>query len=473
MSLTIPKIIHQIWIGDKPMPTKFMDTWKNKHPEFEYIRWTEEEIKKRELILKCSKQINIMSEINGKADIIRWEILYKYGGFFVDADSICIEPFDDTILSQKAFAGYENEEVRKGLVATGTMGFYPNHLLCKDAIEWILKNDVSIERTGNRAWKTVGPGLLTSLINNNKYKDFTIFPSMFFLPHHYSGFRYNGHKKVYAYQEWGSTKQNYEEMNNIKLPIDLVEPKSQVSILISSYNTKHIYVVDCLSSIKNQLGHFGMEIIWINDGSSSINSLLLEKELENFKNTTRFTKVIYKKMDINKGIPTCLNIGLKLCSNEIIIKMDSDDIMAPFRIQTQLEFMKTNLNCVMCGSNITFFKTNDNERNKIITGNTTHPLVLTWNEYKKNPSHWFMNHPTLCYKKSEILSLGGYDETIEVGEDFNLEVKVLKKYGVIYNIEKSLLLYRIHENQTTYKGKGSSPELIEFRKQFINKICNE
>lgn len=38
---SIPRIIHQIWIGPKPAPTKFMDTWKDKHPDFEYIRWTE------------------------------------------------------------------------------------------------------------------------------------------------------------------------------------------------------------------------------------------------------------------------------------------------------------------------------------------------------------------------------------------------------------------------------------------------
>ena len=29
----IPKIIHQLWIGTKPPPTKFMDSWKNKNPE--------------------------------------------------------------------------------------------------------------------------------------------------------------------------------------------------------------------------------------------------------------------------------------------------------------------------------------------------------------------------------------------------------------------------------------------------------
>ena len=35
--MSIPKIIHQIWIGPKTAPIKLMNTWKDKHPDFEYI----------------------------------------------------------------------------------------------------------------------------------------------------------------------------------------------------------------------------------------------------------------------------------------------------------------------------------------------------------------------------------------------------------------------------------------------------
>ena len=41
----IPKIIHQIWIGNKPRPEKLMDTWKEKNPDFEYKFWNEENLK--------------------------------------------------------------------------------------------------------------------------------------------------------------------------------------------------------------------------------------------------------------------------------------------------------------------------------------------------------------------------------------------------------------------------------------------
>jgi hypothetical protein len=37
----IPKIIHQLWIGPHPCPVEIMHTWKNKHPDYEYILWDE------------------------------------------------------------------------------------------------------------------------------------------------------------------------------------------------------------------------------------------------------------------------------------------------------------------------------------------------------------------------------------------------------------------------------------------------
>ena len=64
------------------------------------------------------------------------------------------------------------------------MGFPPKHPLVKAAIDWILNNDINVERTKKRAWITVGPGLLTRMYNTGLYSDLTIFPSYNFLPIH-------------------------------------------------------------------------------------------------------------------------------------------------------------------------------------------------------------------------------------------------------------------------------------------------
>ena len=291
--MSIPKIIHQLWIGTKPAPTKFMNTYIYKHVGlgFEYIFWNEEELKKRGMMLTLNDKIDSMEEINGKADIIRWEILEKYGNVFVDADSICIEPVDDTLLKCKGgcFAGYEQEQIRKGLIATGTMGFPPHHPIVQHCIKWIRQNPVSNALTRQRAWYNVGPGLLTRIVNDyNMHNEITIFPSYYFLPRHYSGIEYKGHEKVYAYQEWGSTKQSYETMNQLSLPKEFSKPNKSVSVLVSSLNTQASYVKECLDSIKSQVGLFHIELVWINDGSDKLHTMLLKKQLEHFEKTSRF-----------------------------------------------------------------------------------------------------------------------------------------------------------------------------------------
>ena len=460
--MNIPKIIHQLWIGNKPSPIKLMDTWKEKNPDFEYIFWNEKEFENREMVFKCKEKIDEIEEINGKADIIRWEILYKYGGIFIDADSICIEPFDEEIISKKCFAGWEQEKLRKGLIATGTMGFPPKHPLVKHAIKWIIKNEVSQQKAGLMAWQSVGPGLLTRMYNTGDFNDLHIFPSYTFLPIHLTGLEYEGHGKIYAFQAWGSTKQSYDTMNSLKLPIQFMAPSKSISILISSYNTKTIYIQECLNSIKNQIGSFNIELVWINDGSNEINTKLLKKCLNNFQNTTRFTNIVYYENKQNEGIGFSLNYGINLCSNEIIIKMDSDDIMFNNRIITQLSFMENNLEIQVCGAQVTFFK--DNIENKM---NSTNHSSITWEEYKKSKSHWITNHPTLCYRKSAVLNVGNYDKNkSKMTEDFEIALKLLKEYKYIYNFDEPLLYYRIHDQQVTNNGGCEG-------RNYWNKIRND
>jgi mannosyltransferase OCH1-like enzyme len=469
--MSIPKIIHQLWIGPKEAPINLMNTWREKNLDFEYIFWNEKEISERNMIFKCQEKIDEIEEINGKADIMRWEILYKYGGVFIDADSICIEPIDEEILNKKCFAGWEQEEARQGLIATGTMGFPPKHPLVKDAIKFIFNNEVSQIKSQMMAWMSVGPGLLTRLYNTGKFKDLFVFPSYTFLPIHYTGIEYTGHSKIYAYQEWGSTKQNYDIMNNMILPQQFNTPPKEksVSVLVSSFNTPAKFIKDCLQSIKIQKGYYNIELVWINDGSDKLNTELLKNLLKHFIKTSRFITLIYHENDTNRGIGYSLNKGIKMCNNDIIIKMDSDDIMFENRIEKQLEFMELHPDIMICGSQLLGFK--DNIHNVEFT--TNHPIV-TWEKYKQNPCMWFVNHPTLCYRKSAILAIGNYDMSkSQMTEDFDMEIRMLKKYGTVYNLPEPLLYYRLHDKQVTYKGgNGGANYWNNIRMKLINDIVN-
>jgi len=468
--MTIPKIIHQLWIGPKEPPTNHMNTWKDMNPDFEYIRWNEEELVKRKFKLECKDRIEEIEEICGKADIIRWEILYEYGGIFLDADSICIEPIDDVLMKCKSFAGWENETTRPGLIAVGTMGFYPKHPLVKKVIEWIKLNKVSIKDTTHRAWITTGPVLLTNIYNTGKYDDITILPSYYFLPIHCTGLEYKGHGKIYAHQEWGSTNQNYAIMNTLSLPDQFKLPQTSVSILVSSLNTKASYLKQCLQSIKEQEGLFNMEIVWINDGSDTMHTLLLKSMLKQFEHTTRFTKVIYSENDGNKGLGYSLNKGVTLCNNEIIMRMDSDDIMYPERIKKQIHYMSINTNCILSGAQVQMFKDINNKR--IYSGITNHVEVMDVQLFLTTKPHWVMNHPTFCFRKQCILDMGNYNSEIHsMGEDFELILRVLQKYGKIYNMQEPLLYYRLHDKQLTHNGGNEGHKYwMDVRNRMIHDI---
>jgi glycosyltransferase involved in cell wall biosynthesis len=269
---------------------------------------------------------------------------------------------------------------------------------------------------------------------------------------HHTRLEYRGHAKVYAHQEWGSSFQSYDKMNEVMVGSTFFPPSKDdmyknVSILVSSYNTKIEYIHACLESIKHQNGHFNMELVWINDGSGSLESDLLKRALEHFENTTRFTTVVYSENESNKGIGYSLNKGVKMCSHEIIVKMDSDDIMLQSRIEKQLDYMKTHPEVKMCGAQVHMFHDNGNVVNK-----TSHPS-LTWDQYKAKPNHWFINHPTVCYRKSAILEAGNYDPNLnKMAEDFELELRMLKTHGYAHNMDEVLLNYRLHEKQITHKG---------------------
>ena len=469
----IPKILHQLWIGDQSKrPALLMETWKKMHPDWEYIAWDEAELEKRGVVLECQQQIKDIPEINGKADIIRWNILYQYGGVFEDADSICLDSLDpDIFLTKNGFSCYENEDTRKGLVCCGSMGFPPKHPLLRDILDSISKLDLRPEVCNLKAWVTCACVLETNLLNTGNYPDFTVFPSHMFIPHHFSGPRYQGHKRVYAYQAWGSTYKSYQVLNGIAIPPDLLPPPEDkwVSVLISSYNTPEKYIQECLDSIRMQTGHFGMQIVWVNDGSDQAHTDSLRKQLSVFEKTSRFCKVKYHELSENMGIAVALHEGVKICDHSLIIKMDSDDIMRPHRIATQIGFMEKNPGAVICGANIQFFRAVDNG-NKNYLNQTSHPAVVEYESYRRNPVAWFFNHPPMCVRKAKLISAGNYNKSLTKTpfEDFEMELRMLKKYGKVYNIQDVLLNYRLHDGQVTHKMNADPGKWGDLRKKIID-----
>lgn len=91
----IPRIIHQIWVGDKPLPknySRLKKTWTKHHPGWAYKLWTPKKIKR--LTLHNRKFYDRAREPEEKANILRYELLDKFGGLYCDVDFKCLKSFE-------------------------------------------------------------------------------------------------------------------------------------------------------------------------------------------------------------------------------------------------------------------------------------------------------------------------------------------------------------------------------------------
>lgn len=207
----IPKIIHFIWVGDETKrPDNCMDTWKKLNPEWKFVHWGNAELNDGKWINRRHMTEMYGQELNGVADMMRWEILLAHGGIVIDADSIALRALDDHLLDCEAFACWESEIARPGLIAAGYFGSVPGNPFVKRIVDDIAADSIV---THDMAWKTVGPLRLTESYRKYGYSQLRIYPSHYFIPRHHTGITYEGSDPVYAHQLWGATRKAYDEIH--------------------------------------------------------------------------------------------------------------------------------------------------------------------------------------------------------------------------------------------------------------------
>ena len=162
------------------------------------------------------------------------------------------------------------------------------------------------------------------------------------------------------------------------------------------------------------------------------------------KNVDLFTIVELKE---NKGLGNALNVGLQQCRNELVARMDADDISVPSRCERELECFNKDLEIDICGCNIVeFLGEPENIRTERVVPEQHEDIKKFMR--KRQP----FNHPTVMYKKSKVLAVGGY-EILRRKEDFDLFSKMLVMGCKAVNINESLYLYRANEDN--YKRRKS------------------
>jgi len=117
-------------VGHDPFPDEFAEyqrTWVEHHPDWELKMWTEDnlpnDLRRREIYekLRCPAE---------RADILRLEVLWRYGGIYFDTDYECVRPLEDLIDGLDFFVAY----LKPGRINNAFLGCIPNHRILDEAI---------------------------------------------------------------------------------------------------------------------------------------------------------------------------------------------------------------------------------------------------------------------------------------------------------------------------------------------------
>lgn len=238
----------------------------------------------------------------------------------------------------------------------------------------------------------------------------------------------------------------------------------EFSVLLSLYDKeKSCYLDAALESIIINQELKPNEVVLVEDGFINRE---LEEVIEKYKKIFEKLKII--KLEKNMGLGLALERGVKECSNNLIFRMDTDDVSHPQRFKKQIIFLKENPEIKILGTNAVDFEKEINNTVDYRTFPEKNEDILKFSR-RRCP---FL-HPTIAFYKDIVLDSGNYRDLLFF-EDYDLFLRVLKKYKG-HNLQERLLYFRSDEN--VFKRRGGMKYVIHeyraFKKFGTEKLLNK
>lgn len=175
------------------------------------------------------------------------------------------------------------------------------------------------------------------------------------------------------------------------------------------------------------------------------------------------------RLEKNQGLGKALNYGLKQCKNELVARMDSDDISRKERCEKQIDVFNLHPEVSICSGTVEEFSNDKNMVDAIRKVPETNTEIIEFAK-KRNP----FNHPCVMYKKSAVEEAGGYKDFYLL-EDYYLWIRMILNKCQGYNIQEPLLYMRagaeLYKRRSGWKYAKSQTKLyIEMKnKKLVTK----
>lgn len=211
-----------------------------------------------------------------------------------------------------------------------------------------------------------------------------------------------------------------------------MENHEAYSVLMSVYRKENPeYLRQAIESIQAQTLPAN-DFVLVCDGplNEPLDSVIAKKQQEmgTTLNVIRLAK--------NGGLGNALNEGIKHCKNELVARMDSDDIAYPDRCEKQINVFNIHPEVSICSGAVEEFTTDPEIVDTRRVPPETNAEIVEFAK-KRNP----FNHPCVMYKKSAVEAAGSYQDFYLL-EDYYLWLRMLMAGYQGYNIQEPLLHMR-------------------------------
>ncbi len=203
------------------------------------------------------------------------------------------------------------------------------------------------------------------------------------------------------------------------------------SVVVPTYNYDR-YLPDCLDGILGQT-YRDVEAIIADDGSTDRTAEIVRDYQARYPGRVKY---VYQE---RQGVTAATNAGLRLAAGEFVGFQGSDDVWLPHKLERQIAVLRDNPQVGWVHSGVLYV---DGEGNVTGQVSRTDQPAIGW-VFDHLLLVKFIFEPSLVVRRELATRLGGFDERVTAGEDWEFELRLARATPGAY-VPEPLVKYRVH-----------------------------